>query len=299
MNKRIFLIVSLAGAVFALSVLYIVFSSADHVVVTQKLEINGLTNRLRAYAQGSDFWISQCSLAERQLKSWVDGPEDYRKRQEEWDNLTKEIDSKMAGLGAVFDMLDERDPAIKIAEKLEEEKKEREDAEFLEMLHQNYLKARPQAIQEYTALVDALTDYIVGQGWRSEFYRPSLEKGFRGIQWGTDLSSLPEFEVKQRNNDSILYRRIGDTKKIGDIDTFVVAYSTDLNSRFEQIIISFVATSSGDVSRYLDHELGVKGYLYDVADAEVTGYTWNLNNLDMNILLLGDSSYLYISRQSD
>lgn len=294
MSKKVLLIVPLIGSAIILSMLYVAYSAADHIVVTHELEIQGQTNRLRAYAQGSDFWIGQCSLAQRELQDWIDGPEDYRKRQEIWDNLEKEIEAKTAGLEAVLDMLDDRDPAIKRAEKLEIEKQDREDDEFLQMIHQNYLNARPQAIREYSALVASLSDYIFSQGWRSEFYRPIIERKFRGIDWGTDLSTLPEFQLKRREDNSLLYKRAGSIKEVGDIAVYLVAYSTDLNSKLKRIMISFDAKRSGDISRFLDHELGIKGYLYDVAP-DLIGYTWDLENLNIRIILPGDTSFLSIS----
>jgi len=71
-----------------------------------------------------------------------------------------------------------------------------------------------------------------GKGKPGSFKPGSEPEGFRGIKWGTDISTLKDMEVKEKD----WYVRTGDKLKIGEAELISIAYGF-YKGKFECVMI--------------------------------------------------------------
>jgi hypothetical protein len=140
-------------------------------------------------------------------------------------------------------------------------------------------------------------------------FKPGSEPdGFRGIKWGTDISSLKELEYIQPKDEDIKkkspnvgawmnsltkdkYYRIGDKLKIGEIELSSITYGS-LKGKFYTVTIELKGHQS------FDSMLNVCFKLYgQIGPVDTYDYLWNGNNTSIYLEynpIIPSNQFLYI-----
>lgn len=131
-----------------------------------------------------------------------------------------------------------------------------------------------------------------GKGKPGSFKPGSEPEGFRGIKWGTDISTLKDMEVKEQD----WYVRTGDKLKIGEAELISIAYRFH-KGKFEAVTIKIKGQDNVSLIRDICFEI------YGLVEQmnNTFNYMWKGNNaviiLDGNLECLWLCSTKHMERQ--
>ena len=157
------------------------------------------------------------------------------------------------------------------------------------------VKLKAEAMKKVKILAILFTIFLIGCFASARSSKPRLDPdGFRGIKWGTEISTLKDLEnVKQdksSDSDLVWYRRKGDTLTIGEAKLANIFYSFWMGN-FESVWIDFEGEQNFDVlKKELFEQFGKplvsegsmrKMGIWEGREREGTFYAWWGKNTEM------------------
>ena len=164
------------------------------------------------------------------------------------------------------------------------------------------VKLKAEAMKKVKILAILFTIFLIGCFASARSSKPRSDPdGFRGIKWGTEISTLKDLEnVKQdksSDSDLVWYRRKGDTLTIGEAKLANIFYSFWMGN-FESVWIDFEGEQNFDVlKKELFEQFGKplvsegsmrKMGIWEGREREGTFYAWWGKNTETWLSFLKD-----------